>query len=126
MPATNGDGPSFFSRYIENPSEQPRQQLDEPEIIRRGPLGVSPLTHRSSSPTEKLLSWMVNHWSKSTITARDIRAYGPYCTRDLTEIMSRTKMLVQYGWLVPVRAWRRDMKKWRIVREPDKEIPAQV
>ena len=39
--------------------------------------------------------------------------------------ISLTKTLVEYGWLVPVKAWRRDMKKWRIVREPGKEIPTQ-
>ena len=126
MSKANGDdGPSFFARYIDEP-EKAQPKLDEPEIIRRGPRGVSPLIHRSSSPTEKLLSWMVNYWPKPTVTARDIRAYGPYCTRDPTDVVSRTKTLVQYGWLIPVRAWRRDMKKWRIVREPGKEIPTQV
>jgi hypothetical protein len=32
--------------------------------------------------------------------------------------MNLTGMLTQFGWRVPIEAWRRDQKKWRIVREP--------
>ena len=114
---------SLFERLREKqPLQLEKEQLDEPEIVRRGPQPIIPLAHRRSSPNEKLLSWMVNHWGKPTVTARDISAYGPNCVRDPADIMSLTKALVQYGWLIPVRAWRRDMKKWRIVREPGKEM----
>ena len=121
--ATGASKPSVFTAYVEKPE---KDRSEEPEIVRRGPQPIAPqpiipLAHRGSSPNEQLLSWMVNHWPKPVVTARDIQAYGPRCTRDPTEIMSRTKTLAQYGWLVPVRAWRRDMKKWRIVREPSKE-----
>ena len=126
---TNGaDGASVFAKYVDKPD---KERLDEPEIIRQGPQAIIPqpiipLPHRNSSPKEKLLSWMVNYWPKPTLTLRDISAYGPYCARDPADIMNLTRTLVQYGWLVPVRAWRRDMKKWRIVREPGKEMSTQV
>ena len=118
---------TLFDRLQEKqPQYLEKEQPDEPEIVRRGPQPIIPLAHRRSSPSEKLLDWIINHWAKPIVTARDIRAYGPNCTRDPTDVMSLTKTLVQYGWLIPVRAWRRDMKKWRIVREPSKEIPTQV
>jgi hypothetical protein len=113
----------IFERLAQQPeTEQPA----EPEIIRRGPQPIIPPAHRKASPNEQLLTWMVNHWSKPTVTLRDISAYGPNCVRDPADIMSLTKTLVQYGWLIPVRAWRRDMKKWRIVREPGQKISAQT
>ena len=113
---------TLFERLAQQPQQLEKEQLDEPEIVRRGPQPIIPLAHRKASPKEQLLSWMVNHWGKPTVTARDISAYGPNCARDPANIMSLTKTLVQYGWLIPVRAWRRDMKKWRIVREPGKEM----
>src|SRR4051794_8035852 len=123
---------TLFDRLREKqPQHLEKEQPAEPEIVRRGPQPIVPqpiipLAHHRSSPTEKLLSWMINYWPKNTLTLRDIRAYGPNCIRDPTDIMSLTNTLAQYGWLTPVPAWRRDMKKWQIVREPDKEIPPQV
>ena len=115
---------NLFERLAQAPSQPEKEQPGEPEIIRRGPRGVSPLTHRNSSPNEKLLSWMINYWHKPVITLRDISAFGPNCVRDPADIMSLTKTLVQYGWLEPAPAWRRDMTKWRIIREPGKEKAA--
>jgi hypothetical protein len=117
---------TLFERLKAQAPEPGKEQLDEPEIVRKGPRGFSPSPRRKDSPNEQLLSWMVNCWPKNIITLRDFQAYGPNCIRNPTDIMSLTKTLVQDGWLTPVRAWRRDMKKWRIVREPGKGIAAQI
>ena len=116
-------GKSVFARYIEAPEKEPPL---EPDIVRKGPQFLIPPTHRKSSPSEKLLEWLVNHWRQPTITLRDIYSYGPNCARDPTDRINLIRTLAEYGWLVPVRAWRRDMKKWRVVREPSKEAPTQV
>jgi len=110
------DGKSVFARYIEEPEKGP----SEPDIVRRGPQPIIPRAHRKSSPSEKLLAWLVNYWSRPTITARDISCYGPNCARDPTDRTNLTKTLVECGWLVPTRVHRRDMTRWRIVREPIK------
>jgi hypothetical protein len=114
---------NLFERLQEKQSQPPKQeQTDAPEIVRRGPQPIIPLAHRRSSPSEQLLAWLLNYWAKPTVTLRDISAYGPNCVRDPMDVMSLTKILVEYGWLIPVRAWRRDMKKWRVVRQPSKQI----
>jgi hypothetical protein len=92
----------------------------EPEIVRKGPQPLIPPAHSGSPPSEKLLAWLVNFWGRPTITLRDISAYGPNCARNPTDVMNLTKTLVQFGWLEPIAAWRRDQKKWRIIREPSK------
>jgi hypothetical protein len=95
-------GASVFSPITGSPKEH-----SEPDIVRT----------RSSSPNEKMLSW-IQTWPKSTITKRDIQAYGPNCLRDPAGIPALAQTLVECGWILPARAHRRDMKKWRIVREP--------
>lgn len=118
-----------MATLFERLREQQTQQLEEPaepEIVRRGPQPVIPqpivpLAHRRSSPTEKLLSWMINFWPKSIITLRDITAYAPRSVRDPKDALHLTGVLTEYGWLEPIAARRRDQKKWRVVREPSKE-----
>ena len=60
--ATNGDnGPSFFSRYIdepEKPAPTPPPQATPPLALR-------------------LLDWLQNNWKQPTICARDIYRSGP-------------------------------------------------
>ena len=97
--ANDDDGPSFFARYIDDPEkERPR-----PEII------------RLSRDTEKLLDWLVNHWTKPTITVREIRIYGPNAIRDGKTAVSTAEILVEQGWLIPLKAHRRDRREWQIV-----------
>jgi hypothetical protein len=102
-------------------AESSQSEKLEPEIVRRGPQPIIPLIHLKSSPSEKLLAWLVNYWARPTITLRDICAYGPHSVRDPKDVMNLTQTLTEFGWLIPVEAWRRDQKKWRIVREPSKE-----
>jgi hypothetical protein len=115
--------PSVFARLIEQPE---KERPVEPDIVRKGPQPIIPPTHRKSSPSEKLLDWIINRWPEPTVTARDISVYGPNCARDPTSRTNLTGILVQYGWLTPIQAHRYDMKKWRIVREPSKQTPTQV
>src|SRR5215472_17609363 len=55
--------------------------------------------HRDS---EKLLDWVVNHWQKPTITARELYTWGPRSIRDKKTILSLAQILVERGWLVPL------------------------
>jgi hypothetical protein len=92
----------------------------EPEIVRKGPQPLIPPAHSGSPPSEKLLAFLINHWPKNTITLRDISAYGPNSVRDPADAINLITKLAEFGWLVPAAAWRRDQKKWQIIREPSK------
>jgi hypothetical protein len=111
----NDNGQSVFSQFLENP---PRREQLEPEIVRRGPQPLIPIAHHKSSPSERLLSWIINFWPSPIISLRDIRVYGPYSIRDAKDAVSVTQTLAEFGWLVPVKAHRRDRRVWRIVRDP--------
>jgi hypothetical protein len=80
------------------------------------PPSAVPPTNRKSPPIGKLLDWLVNHWAKPSITAREIYSYGPRCLRDKQTTLNLTQALVQRGWLVALETHRRDKKMWRIVR----------
>jgi hypothetical protein len=71
--------------------------------------------YRGPPPTEKLLDWLVNHWTKSTVTARDICIYGPHSSRDVKTALRLAQILVEQGWLIPLKARRRNMHEWQIV-----------
>jgi hypothetical protein len=112
---------SVFTQFVESP---PEEQL-EPDIVRRGPQPLIPIAHHKSSPSEKLLSWLIHFWPGPVINLRDIRRSGPNCARDPIDAINLTEALVAYGWLVPAPVHRRDMRRWTIVREPSK-APAHV
>jgi hypothetical protein len=97
----------------------------ERDIVRRGPQPIIPLAPHESSANEKLLSWLIHFWPGDSITLRDVRAFGPNCARDLVDAVRLTQTLTEYGWLTPAPARRRDMRKWTIVREPNRG-PTQV
>ena len=67
-----------------------------------------------SPPIEKLLDWLVNYWTRPTVSVREICIYGPNCVRDKKTILSLAQTLVERGWLAPTKTRRRDMKKWQI------------
>jgi hypothetical protein len=75
----------------------------------------------SSPPIEKLLDWLVNHWAKTTVTAREIYTYGPNPVRDKRTTLSLAQILVERGWLIPMHPdfltggrRRRDKWEWKI------------
>jgi hypothetical protein len=100
----------------------PEPEKLEPDIVRRGPQPLIPIAHHKSSPSEQLLSWIVNFWPKPVISLREIRVYGPYSTRPAKDAASLTKTLTEFGWLVPMKTHRRDRKMWRIIREPSRAL----
>jgi hypothetical protein len=69
------------------------------------------------SPPQKLLDWL-QHWTKPTVSARDICIYGPNSLRDRESAIDSAEILVKNGWLVPIKTRRRDMREWQIVRKP--------
>src|SRR5262249_32344417 len=83
------------------------------------PQSVVPPADPESSPIYKLLDWLVNHWPKPTVTARNIYTYGPNCTRNWQTTLSLAQILVEKGWLPPVKTHRHDMREWKIVRGPE-------
>ena len=117
----------IFERLkVEQPQQLEEQQSAESELIRRGPQPIIPPAGFKSCPSEKLLSWIINDWPNPVISLRDIRVYGPNCTRDPLNATSLTKALTEYGWLIPIKAWRRDRKTWKIVREPRQGAPMKL
>lgn len=92
-------------------------------------LGQPPPTtkqsHRNASPDEKLLDWIMNHWTENTLTARDICALGPNPTRDRKKAFEAAEILVKRGCLAPVKAHRRDSHEFKIVwKAPPAGAPA--
>ena len=71
---------------------------------------------RGDSPIEKLLDWLVNHWAKDTVTAREIYTHGPNSIRDKKTTLGLAQILVERGWLVPVNTHQHNMRAWKIVR----------
>jgi hypothetical protein len=110
----NDDGSkSVFARYIEGPEKE----WLEPDIVRRGPQPIVPPAHFKSSPSEKLLDWIINRWPEPTISARDICRYGPNSIRDRKSAIDQAETLARHGWLTPIKMRQHNMKTWRIVRE---------
>jgi len=68
-------------------------------------------------PAQKLLDWL-QHWTKPTISLRDIHAYGPNSLRDKKSAVRSIEVLVHFGWLSPNRSHRYDRRVWEIVRKP--------
>jgi hypothetical protein len=94
---TNGDeGKSFFARYIDEPEKPAPPPAPTPPEVR------------------ELLDWLQHHWTKPTIRARDIYRYGPHRTRGREGAVEIAESLAKGGWLIPIKADRRDVKKWQI------------
>ena len=66
---------------------------------------------------QKLLNWL-QHWAKNTVSARDIRIFGPRSLRDRKRAIDSAEILVTHGWLVPEKSHRYDRRVWQIVRKP--------
>ena len=75
-----------------------------------------PEVKQPHSNAQKLLNFLF-HWPKDTVTVRDIRIYGPRPIRDREIALNSAQTLVERGWLVPVKARRRDMIEWQIIRQ---------
>jgi len=86
------------------------------EFAAQAPPAQTPI--KKTQPAQLLLDWLLQHWTKPTICARDIRAYGPNSIRDEKSAIGSAETLTKYGWLVPLKAHRHDRRHWQIVRKP--------
>jgi len=83
---------------------------DEPPPKSRPQQQTSPLL-------EELLDWLLNRWTNSTVTARDVYRHGPNPIRnDKSTTLSLTETLTRQGWLIPLKTWRKDRREWKIAR----------
>ena len=82
-------------------------------------------SHKGLPPVEILLDWLVNYWTKPTITAREIYTWGPNCIRDKKTTLSLAQILVERGWLAPTETHQRNKQRWKIVREPNTPAAAE-
>ena len=74
---------------------------------------------RINSPQiENLLDWLVNHWAKTTVTAREVYTYGPNSIRNKKTTLRQTDVLVEQGWLIPIKTSARNKREWKVVRAP--------
>ena len=65
-----------------------------------------------------LLDWLMNRWTKNSVTLRDVLVFGPGCVRDREVALSLMQTLVARRWVAEVKAHRYDMKRWGIARGP--------
>jgi hypothetical protein len=98
---------------------QPGKEHPEPDMVRKDPQPIIQQARSRSTPNEQMVRWLLQ-WPKPIVTKRDIQAYGPNCLRNPDGIPALAQTMVECGWLVPARAHRRDMKRWRIIREPSR------
>jgi hypothetical protein len=79
------------------------------------PEAASKQSHKEDA--QRLLDWLQRQ-TKSTISMRDIRIYGPGSIRDPKSAIAAAEVLVRNGWLIPLKPHRYDMHKWQVVRKP--------
>jgi hypothetical protein len=105
----------IFERLDER--RPPTEAAPRPEIIRMGPATVIiPPAGPKAHPTEIFLDWLVNRWTKPTISLREICRHGPQVTRNWENATNLSKILVERGWLTPIKTHRRDKRVWQIAR----------
>jgi hypothetical protein len=109
------DGSSIFAGLI---SEQPKKERPSEPEIPRGPKlqPVVPPTDVKSPPIEKLLDWLVNRWPGDTVKTVNILQYGPRGTRSPKAAKASAEILVERGWLTPLKTRRYIDREWKIER----------
>jgi hypothetical protein len=85
-------------------------------------LTASPFSHHEAKPKDQpkpersareLLVWIQQYWNKPIISLRDIQVYGPYTIRERQTAINQAETLERNGWLIPLRAHRRDRRVWK-------------
>jgi hypothetical protein len=69
-------------------------------------------------PAQKLLDWLLQGWTKDTITPRDIGIWGPNSIRNRKDAIRAAEVLVHHGWLRPKKMRRYNARVWEIARKP--------
>jgi len=112
---------SLFDRLNKR---QPEDRPPEPErTIPRGPLlqPIVPPANYKSPTVEKCLDWLVNRWRKPAVRTRDFMRFGPPAARTRKSAIAMAEILVENGWLVPLKTSPRyDVHEWQIVRGPNR------
>jgi hypothetical protein len=96
---------SVFTRYIAESLKEERREIIPPTNLKLLPVG-------------RLLNWLLNYWDEPTISLQQIYTYGPR-PRDPKGAIGMAEVLVQRGWLTPLRAHRHDRKVWLIIRDAE-------
>jgi hypothetical protein len=108
---------SLFERL--DKGRPPTEAPPSPEIIRMGPAAVTiPPAGPKAHPTEIFLDWLINRWTKPTISLREICRHGPQSARNWDSAMDLSNTLVERGWLTPIKTHRRDKRVWQVLRGP--------
>jgi hypothetical protein len=97
------DGERLFG-YVDDPSE--KDQTPEPK---QTPKVIA---------AQQLLDWIQNDPTRVSITALEIRQFGPRALRNKEIAIEAAEVLAKAGWLVSTETSRRDSYKWQIVRKP--------
>jgi hypothetical protein len=84
----------------------------------RPPQAPTPTPLPTPPAVLELLDWLQHTWKQPDIRARDIYRHGPPCTRNRENALQAAETLVKRGWLIPLKAKRRDVKKWQITIGP--------
>ena len=81
--------------------------------------GRPPSTQKAQKPepAQLLLNWL-QRWRRPSVRMNEILVYGPTAIRKKEHALNSTKVLVDHGWLIPVKTRRPDMLEWQIVRRP--------
>jgi hypothetical protein len=66
----------------------------------------------SQEPAQLLLNWLARR-TGNTVTARDIRNYGPGSIRNREIALNSAKVLAAHGFLTPINS-----HTWKINRDP--------
>jgi hypothetical protein len=72
---------------------------------------------RKLQPAQALLTFL-QRWSKSTVSEREIRIWGPPCLRPKGNANEAAEVLVRNGWLNRRKMRRITERGWEIVRKP--------
>jgi hypothetical protein len=100
-------------------------QTEPPFAARPPPTETTPPINIKLLPVGRVLNWLLNYWNEPTISAWQIYTYGPR-PRDPKNTISAAEILVQRGWLTPIRAHRHDRKVWVINREVEQIAAASA
>jgi hypothetical protein len=73
-------------------------------------------------PVQELLHW-IQRRNKSVISLRDVCIFGPNAIRQREAALKHIEILVQHGWLIPLRAHRHDRQVWRLP-PPGETVPS--
>jgi hypothetical protein len=96
---------SVFTRYIADSLKEERREIIPPTNLKLLPIG-------------RLLNWLLNYWTKPTISTWQIYTYGPR-PRDPKGAIGMAEILVQRGWLTPIHTHRHDRKVWLVNRDAE-------